>query len=149
MPVREVAAVRQVHAQHCVARLQRGHVDGHVGLRAGVRLHVRVFRAEERLGAVDGQLLGDVHELAAAVVALAGIALGVLVGEHRAHGFEHRFGNEVLGGDQLDAGGLATDFVANHLGNLRIDLVERAAHSLQFTRLVCHVAAHFIKTRHG
>ena len=32
--------------------------------------------------AVDGELLGDVDELAAAVVALAGVAFGVLVGQH-------------------------------------------------------------------
>ena len=132
--MREVPAVREVHAQHRVARLQRRHVHGHVGLRAGVRLHVGVLRAEERLGAVDGQLLGDIHEFAAAVIALAGISLGVLVREHRTHRFEHRFGDEVFGRDQLDAGGLPAHFVADHLGNLRIHFVERAAHSLQFAR---------------
>ena len=53
--VREVAAVRQVHAEHRVARLQQRHVDRHVRLRAGVRLHVDVVGAEQRLGARDGQ----------------------------------------------------------------------------------------------
>ena len=38
--------------------------------------------AEQLLGAVDRQLLGDVDEFAAAVVAPARIALGVLVGQH-------------------------------------------------------------------
>ena len=71
MAVGQVAAVREVHAQHGVAGLQRGHIHGDVRLRAGMRLHVGVFGAEERFGAVDGQLLGDVHEFAAAVVALA------------------------------------------------------------------------------
>ena len=50
-------------------------------LAAGVRLDVGVLGAEELLGPVDGQLLDLVDDLAAAVVALAGIALGVLVGE--------------------------------------------------------------------
>ena len=49
--VREVAAVRQVHAEHRVARLEQRQVDGHVGLRARVRLHVDVLGAEQRLGA--------------------------------------------------------------------------------------------------
>jgi hypothetical protein len=40
--------------------------------------------AEQLLDAVDGQLLGHVHVLAAAVVALAGVALGVFVGQLRA-----------------------------------------------------------------
>ena len=47
-------------------------VDGHVGLGAGVRLDVGVLGAEELLGALDGQRLDHVDELAAAVVALAG-----------------------------------------------------------------------------
>ena len=45
----------------------------------------------------------DVDELAAAVVALARIAFGVLVGQHRAGGFEHGAADEVLRGDQLEA----------------------------------------------
>ena len=78
----QVAAVGQAHAHDAVARLQHGEVDGHVGLRAGVGLHVGVLGPEQLLGAVDGQLLHDVHVLAAAVVAVTGVALGVFVGEH-------------------------------------------------------------------
>ncbi|MNR44209.1 hypothetical protein D3C85_1629200 [compost metagenome] len=54
------------------------------------------------LGAVDGQLLGDIDVLAAAVVALAGIALGVLVGQLAALRLHHARAGVVLGGDQLD-----------------------------------------------
>ncbi len=82
--------------------LQQRQVDGGVGLRAGVRLHVGVVGAEQLLGAVDGQLLGDVDVLAAAVVALARIAFGVLVGQHRALRLEHARAGVVLRGDQLD-----------------------------------------------
>jgi hypothetical protein len=46
--------------------------------------------AEQLLGALDGQRLGDVDELAAAVVAAARIALGILVGQHRALRLQHR-----------------------------------------------------------
>ena len=92
MAVRQVAAVREVHAEHRVARLQQREVHRHVGLRAGVRLHVGVLGAEQLLRARDRERLGDVDELAAAVVALARIALGVLVGQHRAGRFEHGAG---------------------------------------------------------
>ena len=71
-------------------------VDRHVRLRAGMRLHVGVVGAEERLRARDGQRLGDVDELAAAVIPLARVAFGVLVGEHRAGGLENRAAHEVL-----------------------------------------------------
>ena len=130
MAVRQVAAVREIHAQHRVARLQRGHVNGNVGLRARMRLHVGVLGAEQRFRAVDGQLLGAVGEFAAAVVALAGIALGVFVGEHRAHRFEHGFGNEIFRGDQLEAGALAASFLAQNFGDFRIDFLQRAVHAL-------------------
>ena len=45
--VRQVTALGQVHRQIPVARLEHGQVDGHVGLRAGVRLHVGMVAAEE------------------------------------------------------------------------------------------------------
>jgi hypothetical protein len=81
-PVRQVAAVGELHAQDRVAGIEERHVDGVVRLRAGVGLDVRVLGAEEGLGPVDRELLGDVDPLAAAVVALAGQPLRVLVREH-------------------------------------------------------------------
>ena len=69
--VGEVAAVGEVEAEDGVAGLEDGHVGGGVGLRAGVGLHVGVLGAEELFGAVAGEVLDDVGELATAVVALA------------------------------------------------------------------------------
>ena len=120
--VREVAAVVELHAEDAVARLEEGVVDGVVGLRAGVRLHVGVLGAEQLLGAVDGQLLRDVDELAAAVVALARVALGVLVGQDRALAVEHRLRDEVLRRDHLERRLLPVQLVLDHLGDLGIDL---------------------------
>src|SRR5207253_7860150 len=81
---------------------------------------------EERLGARDGGALDDVHVFAAAVVAAARIAFGVLVGEHRAGRFENRAADEVLGGDQLEAAVLAMELVLDRPSDLRIDLCQRA-----------------------
>ena len=55
MAVREMSAMREVHAEHRVARLQQREIHAHVGLRARMRLHVGVLRAEQHLGAADGQ----------------------------------------------------------------------------------------------
>ena len=79
--VAEVSAVAEVHAHKLVAGLQTGHKDGHVGLGARVGLHVGVFGAEKLFDTGAGKLLHLVDYLTAAVVAVAGIALGVLVGE--------------------------------------------------------------------
>ena len=130
MAVRQVAAVRQVHAQDRVAGLKHRGIGGLIGLRSGMRLHVGVLGAEELLGAVASQVLDDVDELAAAVIALAGIAFGVLVGEDAAGGFQHGFGGEVLAGDQFQPAVLALDFVLDGFVNLGVDDGERARHSL-------------------
>ena len=124
--VRQVPAVREVHAEDGVARLQHDRYTRHVGLRAGVRLHVRVLGPEQRLRPLDGQRLGDVDELAAAVVALARISLRVLVGHHRARGVHDGHTREVLGGDQLEAEVLPRGFVGDRVGDVWVDLGQRA-----------------------
>ena len=104
----------------------------HVGLRTGVGLHVGVFGAEKFLGAVAGQVFHHVGKLAAAVVALAGIAFGIFVGEHRAHGLEHGFADKIFGGDQFQAFVLAANFVVDGSGHLGIYFVERERHAVIF-----------------
>ncbi len=81
MAVRQMPAVARFMPRIVSPGFSMREVHRHVRLRAGVRLHVGVLGAEQRLRAVDRELLDDVHVLAAAVVALARIALGVLVRE--------------------------------------------------------------------
>src|SRR5262249_16456677 len=70
------------------------------------------------------QLFDGVHVLAAAVVPAPRIALRVLVGHHRADGFEDRLGDEVLGSDELEVPRLPLRLEPDGLGNLRIGLLE-------------------------
>src|SRR5690606_65260 len=90
----------------------------------GMRLYVRVGAAEQLLGTLDRQLLGDIDVLAAAIVAPAGIALGVLVGKHRASRFEHRPRDDVLRGDQLNLLLLASEFGSYRVVELGVALGE-------------------------
>ena len=71
---------------------------------------VGVLGTEQLLDAVDRELFGDVDELAAAVVALARIALGVLVGQLRALRRHDRRAGVILRRDQLDVLFLAPVF---------------------------------------
>jgi len=66
-----------------------------------VGLDVGVFRAEQLRRAVDCQLLDLVGELAAAIVALAGIALGVLVRQGASLRVDDSLAGVVLTGDHL------------------------------------------------
>ena len=118
----EVPAVVEPETEDRVAGLQEREVGGHVRLRARVRLHVCMLRAEEIHGAIDRQLLDLVHDLAAAVVAAAGVALRVLVRRHRADGLEHARPGEVLGCDQLDLRALPLELAAEERRDFRIDV---------------------------
>ena len=140
--VRQVAAVRQVQAENRVAGLQHRGVRCLVGLRSRVRLHVNVFRAENFLAALARQVLHHVGELAAAIVALARIALGVLVGEDAGSGLEHGFGGEILAGDQLELRILPFHFMLDSIVNLRVDLGQRPRHTFRFRH--CAVSSPFM-----
>ena len=122
----EMAAGGERHAEHAVAGLQQREEGREVGRGAAVRLDIGEATAEQLLRALDRQLLGDVDVLAAAVVAPAGIALGVLVGQHRALGLEHRRAHDVLGRDQLDLVLLALELAAERRLQLGVVARERA-----------------------
>ena len=77
--VREVSAAVKRKPEDGVARLEQCMHDRGVGLRTGVRLHVRELRAEQELDSIDRHLLDDVDVLAAAVVAPPGVTLGILI----------------------------------------------------------------------
>ncbi len=74
----EVTSMRKVEAEELVARLEACHKHSHVGLCSGVWLHVGIISAEY---ALDGNAFGLVYHLASAIVAVAGIALGIFVGK--------------------------------------------------------------------
>ena len=122
--VRQVAAVGEVHAEDAVSRLQQCRVHGHIRLRAGVRLNVGVIRAEEPRHTVDGQTLDLVNIVAAAVIARAGIALGVFVRQVAAHGLHHGRAREILGRDQFQMVALAPQLPLHGGVQLRVGLLQ-------------------------
>ena len=122
--VREVPAVRQRHPEEGVARLERCEEHRLVGLRTRVRLNVGELGVEQLLGPIDGEPLGDIHVLAAAVVALPGIAFGVLVGELRTLRRQDRAAGVVLRSDQLDVRLLTRIFIGDGGPELRVGLGE-------------------------
>src|SRR5690606_34036794 len=91
---------------------------------AGVGLDVGVVHSEQGLETLDRQVLHGVDVHLAFVVTLAGVALGVLVVQHAARGFQYGLGRVVFARDQPDGIALASLFGAHELGNFRIDLGE-------------------------
>ena len=84
-----------------------------------------MLRAEELLRALTGEILHLVDILAAAVIALAGVTLGVFVRQDRAHGGDDGGGGDILRSDQLDIPLLAGELLAHQGGDLRIILIDK------------------------
>ena len=106
-------------------RLEERAEHRHVRLRAGVRLHVGVVGAEQLLRAIDRELLGDVDEPAAAVVAVTRVPLGVLVVHRRGLRGEHRGARVVLRGDQPQRAPFALELARDRIGDLRVGGAQR------------------------
>ncbi len=91
-----------------------------------MRLNVRVECAEQLSGSVDRQILGLVHELTTAVVALAGQPFGVLVREDTADSLHHRGTGEVFRCDELNRAPLPALLQPDDLGDVRVYLLKLA-----------------------
>ncbi len=97
--MRQVTARGQGHAHDGIARLTQREKHGLVCLCARMGLNIGEGASEQAFRPVDRKLLGHVNILAAAIVAAAGVPLGILVGEHRPHRLDHRPRDDVLGRD--------------------------------------------------
>ena len=126
--VSEMTAVREIHSENGVTVVERREINSHVRLGPRMRLNVHVLAAEDLLRAVSCDVFGYVDELAAAVVSLARVTLGVLIGHHRSHRLEYGFGDEVLGSDHLEVVGQPTFFFGDACGDLRINFGKRSVH---------------------
>jgi hypothetical protein len=118
----EMPAGGEVETHEGIARLHQRHEGRRVGRRPGMRLDVRESASEELRHALDGEVFGNVDELAAAVVAPPGQAFRIFVGEHRALRLQHRPADDVFRRDELDLVALAAKLEADRLGDLRIGL---------------------------
>ena len=70
--MRQVPASVDAHAEDGIARLEDRKKDALIGLAARVGLHIREVAAEHQFRAIDGKFLGNVDNVAAAVIALPG-----------------------------------------------------------------------------
>ena len=123
--MRQVPAGVDPHAEDGIAGLEDRKKDALIGLAAGVGLHIREVAAEHLFRAIDGKFLGDVDNVAAAVIALSGIAFRVFVGEHRSGRFKHRARYVIFRGDELDFILLAKKLALEDAENLGIGLPKR------------------------
>ena len=118
----------QIQPKNRVARLQHRRIRGLIGLRSRVRLHVGMLRAKKFLDPLARQILDHVGKLASAVIALAGIPLRILIGEHRPGSLKHSLADKVLRSNQLQPFMLAANFVIDGVSDLGINFIQRTGH---------------------
>lgn len=109
----QMAAHGEVQAEDGISRLQDGQHNCGIRLGAGVRLHVGVGAVEHLFDAIDGQLFGFIYDFTAAIVAAAGIAFSIFVGQDAARCAHNVVGSEIFGGDEFDAIALAVELPAD------------------------------------
>ena len=97
---------------------------GGVGLGAGMRLYVCVFGSEEGDQPFDRERFDRVDVLASAVVPAARVALGVLVGQHRALCLQHGPRCVVLRRDHLEAALLANQLEVDQACDLGVEVTK-------------------------
>ena len=123
--VGQMAALRQVHAHDSIAQIQQSKINCQIGLCTGVGLNIGIFCAEQLAGTLDGNVLHLVHIDTAAIVALAGQALGVLVGQDTAHCGHDGGRDDVLTGDQFNVLALTVQLAIHGCGQLRINGIDQ------------------------
>lgn len=108
--VGKVATHAKIEPEDGIAGVKDGEHEGGIGLGTAVWLHIGIGYAEHFLSAIDGELFAFVDHFAAAVIAAAGVAFGIFIGHHTAHGTHYLHAGEVLGGDEFQAVALAFEF---------------------------------------
>src|SRR5690348_9895644 len=91
-----------------------------------MRLDVGEAASEQLLRALDRQRLDRVRRRAALIVAAAGIAFGIFVGEDRALRLEYGLADDIFGRDQFDLGLFPAELVADRVLDRGILLAQPA-----------------------
>ena len=124
--VSQMPARGEAETHDRIARLQQRHHHGAVGLRPRMRLDVGELAGEQFFRPFDRQRLDRVRRCAALIVAAAGIALGIFVGEDRPLCLEDSLADDIFRCDQLDLGLLAPKFGVDAVLDRRVDFAQPA-----------------------
>ena len=128
--VAQVTTALDWQAEDQITWIKECHERRDVGVGAAVRLHVGEPTLEELLGALAGDVFDLVVKLTAAVIALAGVALGVLVGQPTAGRVHHGGRDMIFAGDEFKRARLTVGFLGHErsdVGILRGDKVHQLA----------------------
>ena len=122
--VGEVSAGVEVQPHECIARLQQGKENRLVHLAAGIGLDVGAIGAKKGFQAVNGDLLDNIHMLAATVIPFPRIPLGVFIRQLGPLRLHDGFADVVFRSDQFDMVLLTTILIFNRLPEFGINFCQ-------------------------
>ena len=64
----QVTAMRKVHTEHFIARLQRGKINRHIRLGAGMRLNIDIFSVKKFFSAFNSESLNLICKVTTAII---------------------------------------------------------------------------------
>ena len=123
--VRQMSAVGQIHAHDRIARLDQRKINCIVSRSTAMRLNIGMVGAKQFACALAGDILDHVNTLAPAVVTLAGIALGIFIGQTGPHRQHNSRADKVLRSNQLDITALPIVFIHHRAADLRVHLRDK------------------------
>ena len=84
-------------------------------------LDIGMFSTKQLFGTINGQLFGNIDKFTTTIVALAGVAFSIFIGQYRPLDLQHGFTDKVFRCNKLKAVFLPGDFLLNNLRNLRVN----------------------------
>jgi hypothetical protein len=118
-----MSAVCEIHRKNLVTGLKKRKESRKVGIRSGMRLNVCVISAPKLASTGASDLLDLINKFTSAVVTLAGITLGILVGKNTARCEKNCLGNDVFGCDKLDITALTRKFSATRRADFGVKIL--------------------------
>ncbi|KAF5036887.1 hypothetical protein DSECCO2_570460 [anaerobic digester metagenome] len=88
-------------------------------------------------GAVTRDVFNDIDAFASAVIAFTGVALGIFIGEYRAHRGHNRRRDQVFTRNQFNVALLALEFLGHRLADLGVGLCNKS-------NRIHHFAVHWL-----
>ena len=140
----QMPACGQRHTENRITGLQQRKIHRPVRLRTRMGLNVRKSTSEELFCAINCQFFRNIHEFTATVISAPRIAFGIFVGQHRTRCFEHRLGNDIFRGNQLDLILLAGKLSADRLVQFRVRLPEGGTEEPAMRHFCCIFRRHFV-----
>src|SRR5262245_56850647 len=109
----QMTAMRKIHAENGVTRLELRKIGRHIGLCTRVRLYIDMLSTKNSLGPLNSELFNHVDVFTTTIVASPGVSFCIFVSQHGVLRFEDGFTDDVFRSNQFEVIFLSFGLVLN------------------------------------